>query len=163
MKLLAALALLVATPAFADNMVDNALTGFDWIVSPGVYLPQGVVGGDPGFALSDHIGYGLKAGPLYISPGVSVPFFAIPGALALNILGEVQVSYPIGSLAPYALFGLGVGIRTGDFGTTGLGMKVGGGAMFFFTQSFGLGVEVAYDKIDAVDLVHIVAPIHLWF
>jgi hypothetical protein len=149
----------LAAPAYADTGVAReALTQFRWTVSPGAYFPTG--DGSAGFALSDHIGYGLNAGPLVISPGLSVPFYFVPENFTLAVLGEAQIHVPVSIISPYVVGGAGYGFATGA-GTSGFSYRVGGGLMVYASKTLGIGAEATFGKLDSAELLQVVGAIHL--
>lgn len=159
-SLLLALGLsLAAAPALAEpDATHEGLRGFDWRISPGVFVPLDA--GSAGFLLSDHIGYGIDLGKLIVSPGLSFPFFFIENNFSLAVAGEVQVYLPIGPIAPYGQVAAGAFVPT-NVGSAGFFFRGGAGLMWFANSYVGVGAELSYNRAGDANIVSIVFPLHL--
>jgi len=159
--ILAAAAVLAPGLAIADDgPATPALEGLRSTIDPGMLFGSGAAGTT--FALSGHLGYGINVGGVIVSPGVSVPFYTFSNNFTLAPMGEVKVHYPIGMLAPYVRGGAGVAIFTG-LGSTDLAARAGGGAMFYPLKQFGVGADVAWQKLGNLDGLQLTFPIALNF
>jgi len=128
------------------DLVVAANTGLQWGIAPGIFVPTN--GGNVGFSIGGHVGYGIELEPLILVPAVSLrAYFPNPGSAIVMPMAQSKLMYPIGAFAPYVIGGAGTAIFTGPAGGAYFALEGGGGAIYYFSPRFALGVEATYTSV----------------
>ena len=133
-------------PPPQPSLVRRYAVGPRLIIAPGVFIPSS---GSAGFTLGVAGGYGFDLGPVILTPGAIGQGSWSSDWSVYSGLGALRVTLPLGSFGPFVEGGVGYGHVGGPIGYSagGLALRVGGGFIMFFSQSFALGVSVTYDTI----------------
>jgi hypothetical protein len=141
--------------------------GFHWGISPGIFVPTG--GGGVGFSITGDFRYGFDTGSVIIAPGLRVVGFFPSGGRGVFGYGLTRFTFPISRFAPYVEGGLGPGYFGSDIpvssSTTGLALFAGIGALYYFSQHFGLGAAGSYETLtgSAISFFTVGPVLHLAF
>ena len=100
-----------------------------------------------GGGVDPELKYTLDRGGVRLSAGLRVGGYYAKNLFGITAMPTLRLMVPVGPVEPYMSFGMGYGWLT-KIGHSDIATMSRAGVVFRFSESFGIGVEATFQKIE---------------